>query len=927
MKGKQLWSVGLVLVFLFSFGAIRRTAQAATVTVDSTTDESDGNISSISALIANPGVDEVISLREAIEAANNTEGADTINFDIDAIGLQTIKPEIPLPFLTGGGTTINGYSQSYASEATGDDSAVLLVEIDGTHAGALSNGLVITSTGNVITGLVINRFAVNGIAIGGSAAGNNLIIGNHIGTDADGTAGLGNVLDGVFIGLGAQHNTVGGDTPAERNVISGNGWDGVGIHSSETMSNTVTGNYIGLAANGIDDLGNNYHGVYIYGGSKNNTIGGDSIGERNLISENGRNGVYLAGAETSGNTVTGNFIGTDESGLLDKGNFWEGVALTDSAHDNTIGPDNIISGNDLDGVYIYGSDTMSNTITGNYIGTDYGGLHQVSNTKEGVYILGGGRDNTIGPDNVISGNGERGILIEDEGTTGNNVSGNLIGLKMNGAEALGNGNNGITISAGAQNNTIGPDNIISGNAGEGVRLDTNETSGNSIVGNYIGTSEDGMSAVGNVGRGVFIFHALNNSIGGASPGDRNIISGNISSGVTIMGTGSMGYTIAGNYIGLGADGDTDLGNGSDGVNIHGEVQDNTVGPGNVISGNDRCGVSFTAATLSIADNAEYHISAISAPGNRVIGNYIGIDSTGTKSRGNTWSGVCLYTLTHNNTVGGDAAADRNIISGNEKSGIYINGDEADDNIVSGNYIGTTVNGRNPLGNSEYGVYIGNGAQDNTIGGDTPAEGNVISDNLSGIYIESLDTTANTISNNLIGTTADGIWALGNENDGVHFSFGAQDNTIGPANTIAHNGGDGVRVDTPLAFGNTITQNCIHSNDYGIDLTNGGNNAITPPEISATTSGSVDITGNACANCTVEIFTNGDMDGEGETYIGSTTATLGGDFTLTVSYLRQPYLTATATDAVDGTSEFSEVFTATVPILYEVILPLLYGSYP
>lgn len=101
-----------------------------------------------------------------------------------------------------------------------------------------------------------------------------------------------------------------------------------------------------------------------------------------MISENGRNGVYLAGAETSGNTITGNFIGTDESGLIDKGNFWEGVALTDNTHDNTIGPDNIISGNDLDGVNIYGSDTMSNTVTGNYIGTDYGGLYQVSNTNE-----------------------------------------------------------------------------------------------------------------------------------------------------------------------------------------------------------------------------------------------------------------------------------------------------------------------------------------------------------------------------------------------------------------------------------------------------------------------------------------------------------------------------------------------------------------
>ncbi|MFB0537255.1 MAG: hypothetical protein ACETWR_20015 [Anaerolineae bacterium] len=64
---------------------------------------------------------------------------------------------------------------------------------------------------------------------------------------------------------------------------------------------------------------------------------------------------------------------------------------------------------------------------------------------------------------------------------------------------------------------------------------------------------------------------------------------------------------------------------------------------------------------------------------------------------------------------------------------------------------------------------------------------------------------------------------------------------------------------------------------------------------------------------MEVFENGDTDGEGETYVGDTTATASGDFTVTVSGLTQPYLTATATDATDGTSEFSEVFMATVPL--------------
>jgi hypothetical protein len=61
---------------------------------------------------------------------------------------------------------------------------------------------------------------------------------------------------------------------------------------------------------------------------------------------------------------------------------------------------------------------------------------------------------------------------------------------------------------------------------------------------------------------------------------------------------------------------------------------------------------------------------------------------------------------------------------------------------------------------------------------------------------------------------------------------------------------------------------------------------------------------------VEVFENGDTDGEGETYVGNTTAT--GDFTVTVSSLNDIYLTATATDAISGTSEFSAVFNTTPP---------------
>jgi len=137
----------------------------------------------------------------------------------------------------------------------------------------------------------------------------------------------------------------------------------------------------------------------------------------------------------------------------------------------------------------------------------------------------------------------------------------------------------------------------------------------------------------------------------------------------------------------------------------------------------------------------------------------------------------------------------------------------------------------------------------------------------------------------------------------------QNNTVGPGNVIAHNGGDGVAVSGRHVSGNTVTQNSIFSNTLGIDLAYDANGGIGAPVILDVTSGPVNVIGTACPGCTVELFENDDTDGEGETFLGITTADGDGDFSLTVSSLGDPYLTATATDPVSGTSEFSAAFTA------------------
>jgi titin len=523
----------------------------------------------------------------------------------------------------------------------------------------------------------------------------------------------------------------------------------------------------------------------------------------------------------------------------------------------------------------------------------------------------GAQDNTVGGDtpgerNVISGNGYEGVTIIDSGTTGNTVSGNYIGIDASGTTDLGNDGSGVGLWYGSHDNTIGGStpgerNIISGNTGQGVMIMQSGTNGNTVSGNYIGTDASGTSSMGNGSYGVLITeYAQNNTVGGDETGERNIISGNYSNGVYI--TFAQNNTVSGNYIGTDATGTIDLGNVENGVSIQEEAHDNTIGGGtdgerNVISGNGLNGVEI------IGSGADY---------NTISGNFIGTDAGGNVDLGNDGDGVYIGAAYYN-TIGGSEDGERNVISGNS-NGVTLDY-EAKRNTVSGNYIGVGANGTSDLGNDEDGVVISNSSKDNTIGGDTTSERNVISHNKKmGVRIIDSGTEYNKVSGNYIGTDPNGTTDQGNSEDGVYIDNGAQNNTVGPDNMIAYNGRDGVRVNGSTTMGNVITENSIFSNSDGINLLGGANGDIPTALIIATTLGSVNITGTACPHCTVELFENSDTDGEGETFIGSTVADFSGIFTLTVPHLGSPYLTATATD-IRGTSEFPNVFTSLLRFLF------------
>ena len=443
---RRCWhrTVRVSILVIFVLGAVVLRApprlEAASFVVD--------NLSDDPSLTACTAAANDCSLRGALSVANANGVADTITF---ASGLSgTITLGLALPALSA--------AQPTAIHGPGGGSAAPSVVID--CGGGAFAGFTVTSAGNAIRDLSIincddgvfitgegadnNRVADNWIGlnpsgvvvpnsydgvhidngadsniIGGTTAadrnvisGNdgggvgvwggstgNLVQGNYIGTDKNGTADLGNSGDGVFInGTG---NTIGGTTTAARNVISGNNNHGVEFNGSTSTSNVAQGNYIGTDVTGTADLGNSLSGVFITAWASSNTIGGTTTAARNVISGNDRCGVEIPHVGSTGNLVQGNYIGTDVTGTADLGNTQTGVWI--SGPGNAIGgisegADNVIAYNGSDGVRVYGGTATGNSIRANSI---------QSNGAKGIENINGGNTELPPPviDNVGSASG------------------------------------------------------------------------------------------------------------------------------------------------------------------------------------------------------------------------------------------------------------------------------------------------------------------------------------------------------------------------------------------------------------------------------------------------------------------------------------------------------------------------------------------
>jgi hypothetical protein len=395
-----------------------------------------------SGVVTNTNDDGAGSLRFAIYHANASVGTDSITFDIPGSGPHVITPMSSLPPLLDH-TVINGYTQSGAEESSAAAPAIIQIHLDGSLTSDECSGLTLVGGGSTIRGLAIGGFPLFGIVITGT--GGTVVEGTFVGTNASGTASIGNGMGGLLIS-NSGGNSVGGSTAATRNVISGNNGNGVEIAGQNSSENVILGNYVGLDAFGSALIGNTGSGIYVNG--PNNTIGGTAVGAGNVVSGNESGGIYVFGAAATENTLCGNQVGTSANGTEPLGNVGWGIWVRSQA--NTVGGSasgscNIISGNSAGGIYIAPIGAAENVVRGNLIGTDVSGSLGLANEGPGIRIQ--APRNTVGgadaaDANIVAFN--KGSGIEIGSGTDNMLSGNQVFLN----EGLGIdlGGDGVTLN-------------------------------------------------------------------------------------------------------------------------------------------------------------------------------------------------------------------------------------------------------------------------------------------------------------------------------------------------------------------------------------------------------------------------------------------------------------------------------------------------
>ena len=747
------------------------------------------------------------SLRQAILDSNaaTTGSTNTIDFDIPGQGAQTIAPASPLPAITNP-ALIDGFSQP------GYD-GIPLIELSGSQA-ETSDGLLITGPDVTVRGLDINSFSQGaGIELNGTAATGDWITGNFLGTDPTGTQAQPN-SSGVEIDGGASDNTIGGTNASAGNLITNNGGPGVVIGDSvndTTVGDQVTSNSIfGNQGQAIDlgDDGVTYNAsspqqgpnnlqnfpiiVTAADGSLQGWLGGctpDTTFRIDVFAsaEYGPGGAGEAQDDLGSLEVT-----TDATGQVSFAVPFPapaGLPIVTATATDPLGNTSEVSAVRQDTLQaptpavrmVPGGPLVFSTASGDGIellDPDAGPLDPQWNLALSV---------SVGTLTLAS---TAGLTGSGDGSGSLSYSGPLsaINTAMDGLEfAPPPGfHSNTTLSLNAASDGTSPlqaQLLIT----EGVLSVT--TTADSGPGSLRQAILDSNAAAGGTntidfdipGQGV-------QTIAPASPLPA------IADPVLIDGYSQPGY---------------------DGTPMI-ELSGSQAGPsdGLLIAGPD---VTVRGLDInSFSQGAGIELSGTAATGDWIDGNFLGTDPTGTQAAPNV-VGVAIDSGAGNDLVGtnGDGVNDsgeRNLISGNTLSGVWIA--NSDGNTVAGNFIGTTVTGDTALPNGQkpyyyrgqyYSGFAGGVEIDSASGyASGYASGNLVSDNVIsgnnnfGVELYGNGTSGNVVQGNVIGTDLTGALDLGNSSGGIEVDTGALDNTIGgttagAGNLITNNGGPGVVV--------------------------------------------------------------------------------------------------------------------------------------
>jgi hypothetical protein len=803
----------------------------------------------------------------------------------------TIRPLSALPTLSDSGTTIDGATQTVFTGNTNAAGPEIVLNggLMG-FSGPFGGGFNIPSSGNRIHSLVINGFNNTGVSITGAGATGNVVTGCFLGTNASGTGAVPN-SSGMVITQGASNNMVGGTLLAARNLISGNTENGMIVQQFGTNNNVVQGNFIGTDVTGTLALGNAFSGILIGGTANGNLVGGTGPGARNLISGNGGNGVSVIEADSVANQVQGNFIGTDVTGNAALANAGAGVNFRGAPNNiiggTSSGAGNLISGNGGSGIVINNSSATGNLVQGNLIGTDSSGNAGLGNFN-GIEIH-DSSNNTVGGTNPGAGNTiafNRGTGIIVVSATGNSIRQNLI--FSNDGRGIDLNQNGVTLNdpcdgdTGANNlqnfpvlNSFSGGTTIAGtlnstpNTTFTIELFSNTVGdpsgfgeGQTFIGSTTVTTDGSCNAsfafTGSIPSGQQVITATATD----SAANTSEFSGVLTPPVACTpvmntndsGSGSLRQAILCANSNAGADvinfniptSDPEF-NGSvftinplsqlpaltdNGTTIDGATQTaftgntNADGPEIVVSGNTSVSVGFFISSNSNVINglvingfvreAILISGSVGGANNQVTGCYVGTNAGGTGAVPNGLNGISILQGASNNVIGGTIPAARNLTSGNVGAGIII-GVASNDNVVQGNYIGTNAAGTAAIGNTSSGVIV-NGAKNNTIGGTALGAGNLISGNrASGISIQTSGATGNQVQGNFIGTDVGGNSAIANSTHGVSVT-GVANNIIGGStpgtrNLISGNTLNGINIGVG-ATGNQVQGNFVGTNAAG-----------------------------------------------------------------------------------------------------------------